>query len=360
VQQVTSLRRTLSESLDTNTPKATRFGSRTHKQEEEDFEILQMCWGFIDIPVVSMATHTILPKVAVNKAIEIPGPDEGPLRGMNISARILSGAKLPVDFSHLRPSKKSLRKSIVSPEKQPKIPLILHFHGGGFISGGSSSHENYLRPWTLQLGVPILSVDYRLAPKYKYPIQLEECFYVYKWLLTTSDLGFQVSKIFLVGDSAGGNLVATVTVKAINEGLRVPDGILLSYPVVDLCDTLKPSRLLFSGDPLLNYPSVKLCGGAYIPRNANRKDPSLSPTYASNSVLSQFPKTVILVSEYDPFLDEGVEFGEKLKSSGVSVTIRAYPLPHGCLSFLELLPECNVPLKDSIDELRGLDVNKLD
>ncbi len=88
------------------------------------------------------------------------------------------------------------------------LHLILHVHGGGFIAHSSKSHEIYLRPWCKDLKVPIVSIDYSLAPAHAFPRASEECFYVYAWCLLNKDLlGWTGDKIICVGDSAGGVLV---------------------------------------------------------------------------------------------------------------------------------------------------------
>ena len=110
--------------------------------------------------------------------------------------------------------------------------LIIHFHGGGFVSMSSGSHQNYTRFWANETKIPIFSVDYRLSPKYAFPAALNDCWQVYYYLVENAkkEFGINPEKIILVGDSAGGNLVAALTIMAITRGYRVPDGIFLAYP----------------------------------------------------------------------------------------------------------------------------------
>lgn len=116
------------------------------------------------------------------------------------------------------------------PTKSVKLPkhatnnidkIIIHIHGGGFVAMSSGSHQNYTRIWANDLGVPVFSIDYRLAPKWKFPAALIDVWQVYYWLIERgcSELGIgnggPPKKIVLVGDSAGGNLVAALTILAI-------------------------------------------------------------------------------------------------------------------------------------------------
>lgn len=135
----------------------------------------------------------------------------------------------------------------------PSDTIILHCHGGGFIACSSQSHEVYLREWTKELNVPIISIDYSLAPRAPFPRALEEIFYAYCWVLRNASLlGTTAEKIILAGDSAGANLNLGVALKCIQMGIRKPDGIFMAYcpTVVDFVPS--PARLLCLMDPLVS------------------------------------------------------------------------------------------------------------
>lgn len=110
--------------------------------------------------------------------------------------------------------------------------LIIHIHGGGFVSMSSNSHQNYTRIWANDTKIPIVSIDYRLSPQYQFPAALNDCWQVYHWLVENAEshLGITPKKIVVVGDSAGGNLAAALTVMAIKRNYRIPDGVILAYP----------------------------------------------------------------------------------------------------------------------------------
>ncbi|XP_074470550.1 lipase, hormone-sensitive a isoform X3 [Sebastes fasciatus] len=150
-------------------------------------------------------------------------------------------------------------------QKQPRSPwLLIHFHGGGFVAQTSRSHENYLRTWSKELSVPILSVDYSLSPEAPFPRALEECFYAYCWALKNCHLlGSTAERVCLAGDSAGGNLCITVSMKAMSSGIRVADGIMAAYPATLLTTDASPSRLLTLIDPLLPLGVLTKCINAY-------------------------------------------------------------------------------------------------
>lgn len=144
--------------------------------------------------------------------------------------------------------------------------LIFHCHGGGFVAHTSKSHEIYLRDWAAKLQVPILSIDYSLAPQAPYPRALEEIFYAYCWAIKNSHklLGTTAEKIIVVGDSAGGALNMALTLKCIEQAVRRPDGALLIYCPFYVGFELCPSRLLTTIDVLLPFGLLLRCLKAYI------------------------------------------------------------------------------------------------
>ncbi|KAJ8013466.1 hypothetical protein DPEC_G00030080 [Dallia pectoralis] len=161
-------------------------------------------------------------------------------------------------------------------QKCPPSPwLLIHFHGGGFVAQTSKSHENYLKSWSKDLNVPILSVDYSLAPDAPFPRALEECFYAYCWALKNCRLlGSTAERVCLAGDSAGGNLCITVSMRALSCGVRVPDGIMAAYPATLLTTDASPSRLLCSVDLLLPLGVLSKCISAYTGEGSDWVQPS--------------------------------------------------------------------------------------
>lgn len=158
--------------------------------------------------------------------------------------------------------------------------LIIHIHGGGWVAMSSSSHENYLRQWTKGLEVPIISIDYRLAPDNPYPNQLDDVWQAYNWIIryATEELGIELNKIVLVGDSAGGNLALALTYLLILTNKRAPDSLVLAYPGcrVDL-DFFYPSYLLTLQDKVLPYHFIQYCLASYTSDYKRVDDPFLSP-----------------------------------------------------------------------------------
>lgn len=142
--------------------------------------------------------------------------------------------------------------------------LIIHAHGGGFVAQSSKSHLLYLDDWAEQLNVPILSIDYSLAPEAPYPVAMNEVLYIYFWALQNAEiLGSTCERIIFAGDSAGANLLLAATLKCIDMKIRKPDGVFIAYCPVLVGFDPSPSRLLCMMDPLIPYGFLMRCLKAY-------------------------------------------------------------------------------------------------
>ena len=147
-------------------------------------------------------------------------PKPKPLPENMVPIRIICKEKLPF-----------LRKSS-SPTDFKFDRVLIHFHGGGFIAMSTRSHQVYLRKWAKHTNTVVFTVDYRLAPEFKYPYGFDDAWQAYYWIITQgeSQLGVKMRNVIVAGDSAGGNLALSVTLRAIRTHFRVPDGIVLGYP----------------------------------------------------------------------------------------------------------------------------------
>ncbi|KAK5613289.1 hypothetical protein CRENBAI_024330 [Crenichthys baileyi] len=215
--------------------------------------------------------HFDLPLAANHKAsvtIAPPSAHVGtaPVQMRLISYELREGQDSETLLSLSRSEGGSISLSLgLKAKRLPSSPcLLIHFHGGGFVAQTSKSHEPYLKSWSQVLGVPILSVDYSLAPEAPFPRALEECFYAYCWALRNHHLlGWTGEKVCLAGDSAGGNLCMTTSMRAAAFGVRMPDGIVAAYPALLLTAYASPSRLLTLMDPLLPLSVLSRCLSAY-------------------------------------------------------------------------------------------------
>lgn len=205
--------------------------------------------------VLSSMPWVLASKVKINKLITIaPEPLELEEDGDRHNSKMV---QIPIPTSHVGVSSLPARllshvrrEGMIGEENKihthpPATCLLFHCHGGGFIGHTSKSHEVYLRDWATELQIPILSIDYSLAPKAPYPRALEEVFYAYCWSIKNAKLlGTTAERIIVVGDSAGATLATALTLKCIDQSVRLPDSVCIIYaPLLINFDPI-PSRLL--------------------------------------------------------------------------------------------------------------------
>ncbi|CAI2383830.1 unnamed protein product [Moneuplotes crassus] len=233
--------------------------------------------------------------------------------------------------------------------------IMIHIHGGGFVSMSSSSHQNYTRKWANEIGIPIFSIDYRLAPEHPYPAGLNDVWQAYSWIVNncTKYFGIKPKKILISGDSAGGNLTIALTMLAIEKHFRVPDFIVPVYPAMNL--SLKnfcPSLILSLDDFILPSGFLYLCVEAYVKDGDPETDHFLSPGICPDNILQRFPPTRIMSAGNDPLRDEAYKFVLRLLDNGVDVTCKEYiNFPHGFISLnipVAGISECKEPINQAI------------
>ncbi|CAD8076319.1 unnamed protein product [Paramecium primaurelia] len=221
--------------------------------------------------------------------------------------------------------------------------IIIHIHGGGFVSMSSRSHQIYTRLWANSLGVPIFSIDYRLSPQYSFPAALDDCWQAYLWIIHFALHYFNITpkKIILIGDSAGGNLCAALTALCIRESVYLPAGIILAYPALNLDPkNFNMYQFVSLDDGLLPHSFLKLCVKSYIQdETLNYKDSLISPGEAIDEVLQQFPQTYILTGTNDPLHGDTWTLLGRLINLGKKCKLYKYDyMPHGFLNFYNLIP----------------------
>lgn len=222
--------------------------------------------------------------------------------------------------------------------------LIIHFHGGGFVSQSSESHAVYMKEWCAEVADAVLvSIDYKLAPEYKFPTALYECVYAYIWALQNAKrLGCLCDRVVFAGDSAGGNLAVATALKIAELGMRGPDGICIAYPALYVSLAVSPSRLLSFFDPLLPLSVLELCVKSYLPEGKlekGRECSLLSPVVAKEEELRRLPRVCMVCGSLDPLLDDAVMFVQRLKAvdGRNEDVLRVYEsMPHGFLNLIQV------------------------
>jgi acetyl esterase len=205
-------------------------------------------------------------------------------------------------------------------------PLLVYFHGGGWVEGSPATHEPSCRLLAHLAGVRLLSVDYRLAPEHPFPAAADDALAAYLDARElAAELGADPARIGVGGDSAGGNLAAVVALDLRGDA-RAPAYQLLIYPGVDMT-TKRPSRLRFAEGFLLTADSITWYEDQYVPDRSRRADPRVSPLRAPD--VSGLPPAYVATALADPLRDEGEAYAERLRAAGVTVALHRHPQVHG-------------------------------
>jgi acetyl esterase len=227
-------------------------------------------------------------------------------------------------------------------ERARDQPMLVWFHGGGFVIGSLDGYDRLLRHLAHRAGVVVVSVDYRLGPEHRFPIPFEDSVAAAQWALANaSSLGVDPHRVALGGDSAGGSLTASVSL-ALRDAHRrdpkspMPRMQLLVYPATDVRRGSASHRTLGEGY-LLTRELIAWFMERYLRSKADELDWRASPLLASDH--GDLPAAWITVAGFDPLRDEGEQYAEKLRASGGRVEMRYEPsLIHGFFTMGGLVP----------------------
>jgi acetyl esterase len=201
-------------------------------------------------------------------------------------------------------------------------PLLVFFHGGGWVYGDLDSHDPSCRFLAERSGVRVLAVDYRLAPDHPFPAAYEDCLAAYRWVVDhAEELGGDPERLAVGGDSAGGCLAASTALAAAEDGLPLAFQLLV-YPGTDMRGGTE-SRAMFGEGFYLTTGFIDLARGLYTPDPDTHDDPRVSPLLAK--VPDGLAPAYVATAGFDPLRDEGEAYARKLAEAGVEVELRRFP-----------------------------------
>lgn len=227
----------------------------------------------------------------------------------------------------------ALRARVYTPPGSPgKPPLLLFFHGGGFVLGGLGSHDGICRFLSKHSGVVVVAVEYRLAPEHPYPAAIEDAMAAFRHVASNTVSFGGADGVGVGGDSAGAAIAAVVAQRSVDEGTKVPSFTLMLYPVVDGVGGHSSRKSLASGY-FVDCDTIAWYQASYAPDAELLVDPYVSPLRAQD--FRGLPPTCVVTAGFDPFRDEGVDYVERLRAAGVRTRHLHYGgLLHGFAAFL--------------------------
>jgi acetyl esterase len=219
------------------------------------------------------------------------------------------------------------------PDEPGPQPLLVYYHGGGFVAGDLETHDAPSRALCRHAGVRVLSIDYRLAPEHAFPAWIEDGLATYDWAVEhAAELG--ADRVAVAGDSAGGNIAAVIA----QERRPGPALQLLIYPSVDQRGPRR-SHELFGDGFFLTSALIEWYSGHFLPEQADRTDPRRSPIVAED--VSGVAPAIVITAGFDPLRDEGEAYAEKLREAGVPVLAHRFRgMFHGFINSVGVSPSC--------------------
>lgn len=310
--------------------------------------------GFADDIQMDPQTRHLLDQL---NAMNIPPMESVPLEEMRktISAYAL---KSNVELASIKDLNVPVENGdipvrIYTPFGSGPFPVFVYFHGGGWIFGDIEQNDDFCRQIASQANIIVVSVGYRLAPEFKYPTGIKDCYTATLWVSKNiQDYNGQPGKIAIGGDSAGGNLSAVVAMLSRKNKDPLITAQVLIYPV--LSDRLDTSSFKKYGEGYyLTTVDMLWMWNTYLdyPHKRYTTHPSVSPLYAKG--IKNLPPTMIVAAHFDPLADDGIDYAEKLTQHGVPVIYKDYPSIHVFVSMADQLEIGKQAVKDISEYLKA-------
>ena len=298
--------------------------------------------------VLTSALFASATAVASEKPVNVPAPTAGVQAFLNVlnsgsgkpieqltpheARQVLIGAQKGVTLPSAQVAEKiitvngqSIKLKIVKPDNATgTLPVFMFFHGGGWVLGDFPTHERLIRDLVRSSGAAAVYVDYTPSPEAHFPVAINQAYEATKWVAEHGqEIGVDGSRLGLVGNSVGGNMVASVALQAKQfNGPKIRYNVML-WPVTD-ANFDSTSYNQYENGYFLTKNMMKWFWDNYTTNASDRNNILASPLRATTEQLKGFPQTLIQTAELDVLRDEGEAFGRKLDAAGVPVTVTRY------------------------------------
>jgi acetyl esterase len=270
---------------------------------------------------------------------------------VQMAARAIPGLRIPdvasVVNRDIQGPAGSLPLRIYTPRGNGPYPIMVFFHGSGFVVCDLDTHDAMCRNLCVGTGSVVVSVDYRLAPENKFPAAPDDCLAATRWAVDNAGaLQGDTSRVVVAGDSAGGNLAAVTALRCRDEGGPALAGQLLIYPVTDYHTPGTPSYKENAEGYGLGRAGMEWFWDHYLADPSHASHPHASPLRANN--LAGLPPAYVTTAEYDPLRDEGEYYGKALQAAGVATRIKRWDgVNHGFFFFVGIVDKSGAAMDEA-------------
>ena len=236
---------------------------------------------------------------------------------------------------------------IYTPAGEGPFPLMVFFHGSGFVLCSLDTHDGMCRNLAAGIGCVVVSVDYRLAPEHPFPAGPDDCLAATRWAAAHAvGLGADPARVMVAGDSAGGNMAAVTALRVRDEGGPDLCGQVLLYPVTDHHAPGTPSYVENGDGYGLTADTMRWFWDHYLARPKDAAHPHASPLRADS--LAGLPPAWVMSAEYDPLRDEAELYAERLSAAGVPVAMsRRAGMNHGFLFWVGVVAAADAAMAET-------------
>jgi len=245
---------------------------------------------------------------------------------------------------------KEIRVRCYRPAGSSAKPVIVYYHGGGWVLGSLETHDGICRVLADGADAVVVSVEYRMAPEHRFPAAVDDAYAALCWVHEhASELGADATRLAVAGDSAGGNLSAVVAQLARDGGGPSLRFQLLVYPVTDY--EFESRSMVENGTGYyLTADAMRWFYGHYLSTPADAADPRVSPLRGE---LAGLAPAMVITAEYDPLRDQGIAYADALRAAGTPVEARDYSgVFHGFFGMQDMIDVSKVALDDAVSALR--------
>jgi acetyl esterase len=230
---------------------------------------------------------------------------------------------------------------IYTPEGPNQMPIIVFYHGGGWVSGSLDTHDHTCRALSKGTTAIVVSVAYRLAPEYPFPAGVIDAYAALQWVAKNAgQFGGDRTRIAVAGDSAGGNIAAVVAQMARNNKSPAITAQVLIYPATNSSSLDTVSYKENGNGFMLLKKNIEIFREMYLPRKDDWNDPKASPLLAKD--FKGLPPAIVITAEFDPLRDEGEAYAAKLQQAGVpTVSTRYKGVVHGFVGMGRFIPQAD-------------------
>ena len=284
-------------------------------------------------PGVRQIPVDILRQSVRDSSVAIPGAEDAVVAA--VEDRVIAG---PGGDLALR---------IYTPQGSGPFPVTVYMHGGGFVVGDLDTQDMIARALCAWGETLVVSVDYRLAPEHPFPAAPDDCWAALQWAAAhAADLGGDATRLSVAGDSAGGNLAASVALRARDAGGPALRALVNIYGSCNYPSDDTPSSREFADGPILQRDDVDWFWEQFLSDPSQQDDPLASPSRAASH--AGLPPTFVGTAECDPSRDDAENFAAKVAGAGVEVQQKRYPgMVHGFASWVGFLPGARDVLQDA-------------